>query len=76
MSANQTEPWSTNFDIYSVPADGSAAAKNLTAANAAWDANPLPSPDGKTLFYTAMKRPTFEADRFGIMWMVIAEHAG
>jgi len=65
--AGQTEPWSTNFDIYSVPADGSAAPKNLTAANPAWDANPVPSADGKTLYYLAMKRPGFEADRFGIM---------
>ena len=70
--AGKTEPWSTNFDIYSVPADGSAAPKNLTAANAAWDANPLPSVDGKMLYYTAMKRPTFEADRFGIMALDLA----
>jgi dipeptidyl aminopeptidase/acylaminoacyl peptidase len=70
--AGKTEPWSTNFDIYSVPADGSAAPKNLTSSNAAWDANPLPSADGKTLFYAAMKRPTFEADRFGIMALDLA----
>jgi dipeptidyl aminopeptidase/acylaminoacyl peptidase len=70
--AGKTEPWSTNFDVYSVPADGSAAPKNLTAANQAWDANPLPSADGKTLYYTAMKRPTFEADRFGIMALDLA----
>jgi len=70
--AGKTEPWSTNFDIYSVPTDGSSAPKNLTAANAAWDANPLPSADGKTLYYTAMKRPTFEADRFGIMALDLA----
>jgi dipeptidyl aminopeptidase/acylaminoacyl peptidase len=65
--AGKTEPWSTNFDIYSVPVDGSAAPRNLTAANTAWDASPVPSADGKTLYYTAMKRATFEADRFGIM---------
>jgi len=65
--AGKSEPWSTNFDVYSVPADGSAAPKNLTASNQAWDAYPLPSADGKTLYYLAMKRPTFEADRFGIM---------
>jgi dipeptidyl aminopeptidase/acylaminoacyl peptidase len=65
--AGKSEPWSTNFDIYSVPADGSAAPKNLTASNQAWDAYPVPSPDGKTLYYLAMKRATFEADRFGIM---------
>ncbi|MDQ0010182.1 dipeptidyl aminopeptidase/acylaminoacyl peptidase [Luteibacter jiangsuensis] len=70
--AGKTEPWSTNFDIYSVPADGSAAPVNLTAENQAWDANPLVSPDGKTLFYTAMKEPGSEADRFGIMALDLA----
>jgi len=65
--AGKTESWSTNFDVYSVPADGSATPVNLTADNLAWDANPLVSPDGKTLFYTAMKEPGSEADRFGIM---------
>jgi dipeptidyl aminopeptidase/acylaminoacyl peptidase len=64
--AGKTEPWSTNFDVYSVPSDGSAAPTNLTADNLAWDANPVVSPDGKTLFYTAMKDPGSEADRFGI----------
>src|SRR5262249_29509176 len=62
-----SEPWSTNFDVYSVPADGSDKPKDLTAANKAWDASPLVSPDGKTLYYLAMKVPGFEADRFGIM---------
>ncbi|MEV8520105.1 S9 family peptidase [Dyella marensis] len=65
--AGKTEPWSTNFDVFSVPADGSAAPKNLTAANPAWDTAPVASPDGKTLYYLAMKEPGFEADRFGIM---------
>jgi dipeptidyl aminopeptidase/acylaminoacyl peptidase len=70
--AGKTEPWSTNFDVYSVPADGSSAPKNLTAANLAWDAYPLPSNDGKTLYYLAMKVPGFEADRFGIMALDLA----
>ena len=70
--AGNSEPWSTNFDVYSVPADGSAAPKNLTAANKAWDAYPLPSQDGKTLYYLAMKVPGFEADRFGIMALDLA----
>ncbi|MEP6484243.1 MAG: S9 family peptidase [Rudaea sp.] len=70
--AGKTEPWSTNFDIYSVPADGSSAPKNLTGSNQAWDAAPVPSADGKTLYYLAMKRPTFEADRFGIMALDLA----
>lgn len=70
--AGADEPWSTNFDIYAVPADGSAAPRNLTAANLAWDAYPLPSHDGKTLYYLAMKVPGFEADRFAIMAMDLA----
>ena len=67
--AGKTEPWSTNFDIFSVPADASAAPKNLTVDNPAWDGYPLPSANGKTLYYLAMKRPGFEADRFGI-WSI------
>ena len=70
--AGNSEPWSTNFDVYSVPADGSAAPKNLTADNLAWDANPVASPDGKTLYYLAMKEPASEADRFAIMALDLA----
>ncbi|RMH88655.1 S9 family peptidase [Lysobacter pythonis] len=66
------QPWSTNFDIWLVNADGSGAARNLTAANPAWDAGPVFSRDGKTLYYRAMKRPGFEADRFGLMAMDLA----
>jgi len=73
--AGRSEPWSTNFDIYKVPVDGSAAPVNLTAENKAWDAYPVPSPDGKTLYYLAMKVPGFEADRFGIMALDLATGA-
>lgn len=69
--ANREEPWSTNFDIWLVNADGSGA-RNLTAANKAWDATPVFSADGKTLYYRAMKRPGFEADRFALMAMDLA----
>ena len=65
--AGRSEPWSTNFDIYLAPADGSAAPRNLTADNPAWDAGPVFSADGTTLFYRAMKRPGFEADRLALM---------
>jgi len=73
--AGHSEPWSTNFDVYKVPVDGSAAPVNLTAENKAWDAYPVPSPDGKTLYYLAMKVPGFEADRFGIMALDLATGA-
>ena len=66
------EPWSTNFDIYAVATDGSSEPTNHTADNLAWDASPLPSRDGKTLYYLAMKRPGFEADRFAIMALDLA----
>ncbi|HEV7271432.1 S9 family peptidase [Pseudoxanthomonas sp.] len=67
--AGKGEAWSTNFDLYRLAADGSSAPLNLTASNPAWDTGPVFSADGKTLYYRAMKRPGFEADRFGLMAM-------
>ncbi|MFT4255585.1 MAG: S9 family peptidase [Pseudoxanthomonas sp.] len=66
-AADRGEPWSTNFDIWLANADGSGQPKNLTAANKAWDAGPVFGADGKTLYYRAMARPGFEADRFALM---------
>ena len=71
--AGRTEAWSTNFDIFLAPADGSAAPRNLTESNPAWDAAPVFSADGKTLYYRAMTRPGFEADRFALMAMDLAK---
>jgi dipeptidyl aminopeptidase/acylaminoacyl peptidase len=73
--AGNGEPWSTNFDVYKVAADGSSAPQNLTVSNLAWDAYPVPSPDGKTLYYLAMKTPAFEADRFAVMALDLATGA-
>lgn len=73
--AGKSEPWSTDFDLFHVPLDGSAAPKNLTDANDATDTNPVFSADGKTLYWRAMKRPGFEADRFGLMAMNMATGA-
>ncbi|HNP36757.1 MAG TPA: S9 family peptidase [Woeseiaceae bacterium] len=61
------EPTSTNFDLYSAPMNGDGPTLNLTRENAAWDTQPVLSPDGKTLAYLAMQRPGFEADRFRVM---------
>jgi len=61
------EPWSTDFDLYLAPVDGSEPPKCLTEKNQAWDTNPVFSPDGKTLAYLAMARPRYEADRFRII---------
>lgn len=65
-NSGRAEAWSTNFDLFLAPVDGSKAPKCLTEANKAWDTAPLFSPDGKTMAYLAMKRPNFEADRFYI----------
>lgn len=65
--AGNSEPWSTNFDLYRVPADGSGAPVNLTADNPATDTAPVFSADGRTLYYLAMRRPGFEADRLALM---------
>jgi dipeptidyl aminopeptidase/acylaminoacyl peptidase len=56
------EAWTTNHDIWVVPAAGGAAKKITT--NPASDLTPLYSPDGKTLFVRAQRRPGFESDRW------------
>ena len=63
------EPWSTNFDLFAVASDGNGERKKLTAGNPAWDSHPRFSPDGQTLYYKAMKRPGYEADRFHLVAM-------
>ncbi|MBD7989007.1 S9 family peptidase [Luteimonas sp. Sa2BVA3] len=70
--AGREEPWSTNFDLYRLDAAGGTAPVNLTADNQAWDAGPVFSADGGTLFYRAMKRPGFEADRYALMALDLA----
>ncbi len=57
--------WSTNSDLWLVPAAGGEP-DNLTAANPAADASPLFSPDGKRLAYIAQARAGFEADLWGL----------
>ena len=65
--AMQGEAWSTNFDIYLVPTDGSAAPRNLTADNPAADMQPAFSPDGTQLAYVAQEHPGSESDRFHLV---------
>lgn len=64
---NESEAWSTNFDLYSTPIDGNGPTTNLTEANKAVDNHPILSPDGSTIAWLAMSRPGFEADRYRIM---------
>lgn len=68
-NVGEAEPWSTDFDLYRVPIDGSSKPLCITEANQAWDTQPVFSPDGKSLAYLAMSRPGFEADRFQIVLM-------
>ncbi len=65
--AGREEAWSTNYDLFMVPADGSAAPRKITT-NPAWDGQPVFSPDSRTLAYLAMTRAGYEADRFDIVF--------
>lgn len=66
------EPLSTHFDLYRASLDGQGPVRNLTPGNRAWETAPVVAPDGRTLAYTATKRPGFESDRFGIWLMDLA----
>jgi dipeptidyl aminopeptidase/acylaminoacyl peptidase len=57
------EAWSTNHDIWRVPATGGRS-QNLTQGNKAADGAPRFSADGTLLAYRAQKRPGNEADRW------------
>jgi len=73
--AGQTEPWSTNFDLFRTNGLTGDGFTNLTDGNDAWDTGPVFSPDGRTLAYRAMARPGFEADRWQIVLMDVATGA-
>jgi len=64
--AGRKEAWSTTFNLYAAPVEGSKKPRRLTA-NPAWDTHPVFSPDGKTLAYLATTRPGYESDRFCIV---------
>ncbi len=55
--------WSTNTDIWTVPAEGGEP-KNLTESNKGADGQPAYSPDGKWLAYVSQARAGFESDQW------------
>jgi dipeptidyl aminopeptidase/acylaminoacyl peptidase len=59
---NDREAWTTNNDVWVVPATGGQAKK--VTSHAAADVQPTFSPDGKTLYVRAQRRPGFESDRW------------
>ena len=63
------DAWSTNADLWLVPADGSAKPRSLTTQNPADDGTPLFSPDGSRVAYLAQSRPGFESDKRRVMVM-------
>ena len=61
------DAWTTDFNIYVVPADGRGTASVITAANKGADQNPVYSPDGRYIAYQSLARAGFEADRGRLM---------
>ena len=55
--------WSTNNDVWTVPAAGGELT-NVTEANKGADGQPLYSPDGRSLAYVSQARAGFEADQW------------
>ena len=66
-NVGREEAWSTQFDLYAVPVDGSAEPRVVVDGRGAVVTNPVFSPDGKVLAYLAMARPGYEADRLRIV---------
>lgn len=63
---SEDQAWHTNFDLFQVSVNGGDKV-NLTRDNPAWDASPQFSSDGRYMAYLAMKKPVYEADRFGLI---------
>ena len=62
---NDKEAWTTNNDVFLVPADGGTP-RQLTKSNPAADTHPVFSRDGRTLYVLAQRRAGFESDRWYI----------
>ncbi|HEX8495499.1 MAG TPA: S9 family peptidase [Pyrinomonadaceae bacterium] len=56
---------STNNDLWILSlTEGGARARNITAANPAYDGSPRYSPDGRYIAYRMQKQPGYESDLF------------
>jgi len=64
--AGREDAWSTDNNLYTVPAAGGKPAV-ITAANKGADENPVYSPDGKFILYHSQARAGFESDRWRLM---------
>lgn len=62
----RSEAWSTDVNLYVVPATGGAS-RVITAANTGADQNPVYTPNGRFIAYASQRRPGFESDRWRLM---------
>jgi dipeptidyl aminopeptidase/acylaminoacyl peptidase len=60
------QAWSTNTDLWTVPAGGGAPARRRTSGKGA-DLEPHYTPDGRSIVYRSQARAGFEADRWRIV---------
>ena len=65
--------WSTDLNLYVVPVQGGAPVV-ITAANKGADANPVYSPDGKSILYQSQATAGFESDQGRLMLYDRATH--
>jgi len=63
---DKVEATSTNGDLFTVPADGSAGPKRITT-NPGFDGQPAYSPDGRSIAYRSQARAGYESDKWRLM---------
>jgi dipeptidyl aminopeptidase/acylaminoacyl peptidase len=64
--AGRADAWSTDVNLYVVPAAGGPS-RVITAANTGADQNPVYTPNGRFIAYASQRRPGFESDRWRLM---------
>jgi dipeptidyl aminopeptidase/acylaminoacyl peptidase len=70
----RADAWSTDLNLYTVPAAGGRSVV-ITAANRGADQNPVYSPDGRFIAYASQARAGFESDRWRLMLYSRADRA-